>query len=1240
MYLLGTLRYKGVTNYCIMKQSSSTTRVYVVSSLSKGDRARALLGKPLEDTQLTSILSFNKFRLTKDYVIAGFVVKRYGGDLMYMGNKDIVDTTLALLSKRQEYTFKPDEVIDNHTEVKNTNLGNVETNMFAAKNDECSLEYSTDDGIFNYYRITYKTDYMGVDYYPDIKIFDKITMSDFTDKSTSAQRNYIKGLNLPSITMADLNANLDMSWYNGKSYKSVKTKEEFEAYVMQPLTRAYREAVKNGEELLFALDTETTGLNIYNLKDSNPDKSHICATPLSWEDNQGVVVFNAMKYFSNISPEYMLERLKPFLEEDGGDVVVNGITTHIDRKNVNLIGHNVMYDGRVLYDNGTTPIWDNDTMQMAFNLDPKAAKGRFNNKLKGITRRLFGHETPELTDILGKGNEDKYSYLQHEEVAVVYGCADADYTRLVYKSLRAMMSDEQYKVYRQQDMPMINQLYISEYNGLKVDGAEVAKLADILKRDLDLIHNFLQKYAGNFIAKKNKITNYRVELDAGTMTPEEYSEAVNDIEVSGNEIYEFSMKASEYRRLFDKFNYPVLERTDSGEVKTDKYVLKKLQTKKLDTPSTAMKEDLVSEDGSVLLSAETFNSLKYPLAYAISQYKSLEKEYTSYYKPFVEMNMEDRLFKSYSMSRIETFRIMNPLQTIKSNLKELVKPFDDDYYLMDFDMAQVEYRIMVSLAHQNNMVERLKDPENDFHTESAAAITETEPHLIDKKTRKQFKAVNFGIPYGLSDYNLCDKLFGNTKKQDMVHTRLLKQKFEDANKNVIASLTRARDKALIPVELSHDFKKFCGYITEEVDVKTGKIVEQEKPVGMVQNLYGRYRLFDLSNMDKKKEGDIRRAAGNFPIQATAAELFRIILIRFANRCKKEGITDKIKWNMLIHDELLLSVHKSLNPYYMYKLIEEECMVTFPGHTDYFVGINAGLTWAECKDDLREAPVGFVRQQKAKWDNGELEKDVWIDDPWDYVKDDMMEYFKNRIYEVFNEIQPGLGKDPIDFNLLLNEMKNYTVRNYLTDYFIPDAYKIGDKVAKEWYDVGKGAKGVDIKFIITLANWAVKMFGDDVEFLYPSGDTGFAKSVLPKSIRGMSKDTLDPNPGDTFVFEDLYDEDTGEFDYGVTDYDLKLMDNNDYYDVDRQEIRSIGEERTLNYIRDIGSSIRVNIRRKDLAKVKKALGKFVGKSGKSIIFRFKDFSGETWLKLPNDANLYEVDSRIREAIEGVGVRKRA
>lgn len=85
----------------------------------------------------------------------------------------------------------------------------------------------------------------------------------------------------------------------------------------------------------------------------------------------------------------------------------------------------------------------------------------------------------------------------------------------------------------------------------------------------------------------------------------------------------------------------------------------------------------------VLVSAEEFNKLKYPLALVLQKYAELNKEYTSYFKPILEQNLEGKIFKNYSLARIETRRIMNPGQTMKGSLKELIRSYSDDYYLLD-----------------------------------------------------------------------------------------------------------------------------------------------------------------------------------------------------------------------------------------------------------------------------------------------------------------------------------------------------------------------------------------------------------------------------------------------------------------------------------------------------------------------------------------------------------------------------
>lgn len=209
-----------------------------------------------------------------------------------------------------------------------------------------------------------------------------------------------------------------------------------------------------------------------------------------------------------------------------------------------------------------------------------------------------------------------------------------------------------------------------------------------------------------------------------------------------------------------------------------------------------------------LISASEFNKTKHPLALILRKYAELNKEYTAYFKPIKETNMEGKIFKSYSLARIETRRIQNAAQTMKGNLKALVHAYSDDYYLLDFDMSQVEYRIMLSLAGYMEMVERMKDPERDYHTETASLVNNIPAHKVDKKTRKNAKSVSFGVPYGLGDRSLCDKIFGVINDDTLFKTRLLLSKWKKSNKPIMDFLNKERDNALVEQAMSNELRDF------------------------------------------------------------------------------------------------------------------------------------------------------------------------------------------------------------------------------------------------------------------------------------------------------------------------------------------------------------------------------------------------------------------------------------------------
>lgn len=1261
MKLFGRLNIDNTNHLIVVDEQKTTHCVYIISELHKDDLRNKVLGRPLEHPVIEDILQLHGKNLDSGYILASMRRTRVSQESIIFGRQDLIEKYIELLSMVNSYSFKNVDIKYNDTFYKDLD----KIIRFEAADAGCAMRYTKRDG--RYESLQIRSRGAGLNLQPrDIKVRFKLKEADYIKMETILQKK-VDIASIKDVTLEDLARKLDLRWLEQKDYRSIETIEEFENEVINDIVLEYHSCIQKGEEFILSLDTETDGLNIYYLDDNNPDKNFIVATPLSWKDHQGVVIFNDMEYFDNVPKEYMFDRLRGLLENceetvleikgkyarqtkeylvNNYNIDENKLKTKaldlsialntdeskydssvvLNRRKINLVAHNAPFDGRVLYDNGVTPYWNNDTMQLAFNLNPKVAKGKYNNKLKGLTRRVFGHETPELSDLLGKKNEDKYKYLKDKRLAIVYGCADADYTRLLYKYLRKLISDEAYKIYQTQDMEMLNELYISEYYGMTIAEDEVKELAYKTEHDMHLIHEFLKSYVGRFIEKKNKILELDTLYRMNKITELEFKTEIQHISASKDAKYQFEMKGADYGKImFEILNYPVITRTEKGAIKTDKKVLKKLQSVKLDTPSRQMSRDLVSEDGKrVLIKADDFNSLKYPVAYVLSLYKNLEKEFTAYFKPVRDTNLEGRLFKNYSLSRIETFRIMNPGQTMKGSLKSMVLPFDGgkEWYMVDFDMAQVEYRIMVSIAGLVAMIERLRDPEKDFHTESAANIYSIPAHTVSKKLRKGCKSINFGIPYGLGDHSLCENIHGKINDKTMYETRKLMDAFKTRNKEVIDMLEYHRDEALKPRHFSKEFKKFCGFI-EEVENPDGTIKEVEKPVGWVRNELGRYRLFDLSNLDKSRIGSIRRAAGNFPIQSFAAELFRIILLNFRRRCIKEGIKDKIIWHMLIHDELLLSAHKSINPFFLYKLILEECMVTIDGHTEYFVGINIGSSWADCKDDLAEAPVLFVREMVKRWDAGEFKNDTWIDNPKAYVEVHMKDFIKRRIHDVLAELQPNIDNENINFALIDANLENYTVRAYVGDHFIPQALiNNKGKILDKWWGFTDQER-----FLLSLCTWANRYYGKDKFVELPNGQ------LVNIEMLGSDESTVKNVSFDIELVEeeplDIFDDD-GEI---IDVYEIGLLYDAASYDSDSGNIveLKVSKQQVLEYIKETPRQLIITVpKTKQLELVKNVLKPYADSSGTSVLLKAPN-KKERWCRISKDVNLYDLDEKIKQEV---------
>lgn len=1312
MNLFGGLSFNGDNYFVICKDTKTVQEWYILDRVHADDRRRMIMGEQVSTPPLT-VDDFCRMKVVdKGYILEGIKRLKTKGTYSQYGNLRLITKILENIGNASAYSFKPANVVENSNEVgSNGKLMKI----FKAYDSRLNYERTTENGDYSFLNVRFNDNDFSLQLRSDLKAPRKVDI-ELKEVADISMKKQISGLSVKTITMQTLRSLIDLSWYEDpitleakKDYRAIQTIEEFETYVIGGIIAEYKACKLRHEPLVLSLDTETTGFNMYNLSKENPSRDHVVAVPLAWKDDQAVVVFIDMEYFDNVPADYFFERIRKLVEgnsdlildtgkrsvpfnltqrviEDSNEGNLNdlqeflakcksGEHAEISRTDVILTGHNVMFDGCALMTEGVEPYWDDDSLQLGFDLNPKVVKGKipvveevemetpegvkYKRKvikeldggvgLKGLTRRAFGHETPELSDILGKGNEDKYRYLRDLLVATIYGCADADYSRLIRKYLINLMTRSMYNQYKKQDIPMLNILYKSQFDGLFMDEDKVLDKANHAEEDREVIKKFLWSYIGRKIDFKSKynILDARYKTDKlkadyitekykeGNFSDEEYNVGLKtlytkdrflidakSIEVDPKAEYQFEMKGSAYRKvMYDLLKYPIYAYTkgDKPMPSTDKNVMKKLMRAK--SEHHELSEDVMSSDGKTkLIEAKEFNKYRYPVAYVLSIYGALNKEYTSYFKPIKDNNLEGRLFKNYSMARIETRRIMNPSQTMKGSLKALTLAYNwgEDWYMFDFDMAQVEYRIMVSKAGQVEMVIRLKDPEKDFHTESASSLSGIPAHKIEKKFRKKMKAVHFGIPYGLGDQSMCESMNGTTTPALLVDTRMLIQGFKEKNDKVIADLEKARDDALTPDEsFSDEFKRFAGYVDYTIDETTGEVTEHLHKVGAVRNLLGFYRLFDLEDLDSKTIASIRRMAGNYPIQSFAAELFRIILIRFYRRTYREGIVDKIKWHMLIHDELLGSAHKSIHPFYLYKLIKEECMITFPGHTKYFVGINLGENWEQCKDDASEAPVLFVDRMIKRWDAGEFKDEEWTENPKSYTDKYAHEFFCERVHEVLSQVQPSIDESPIECKQIFDNFENYTVRGYLMDSFIPKAYlKSNGKAIGEYKDFKE-----ERQFEINMTEWANEFYKASKSLRAFDGHIFYSDAEATTFVADTADEVLDL---DVYDYEEggywSFDEDGfGESSFEGFDEDCTNEDNNDYIDTDRLVIDETkvdsaksfsemlkGEDK--NYVNVSGGVYYLRLDNYNVAlRVKEYLEKYKSEEKDAIRVKFTNFN---------------------------------
>lgn len=279
-------------------------------------------------------------------------------------------------------------------------------------------------------------------------------------------------------------------------------------------------------------------------------------------------------------------------------------------------------------------------------------------------------------------------------------------------------------------------------------------------------------------------------------------------------------------------------------------------------------------------SVDILNKLKdvHPIIDKVLQYRTLSKLYSTYIISLKEQVFVDgKIHTIYNQALTQTGRLSStdpnlqniPVKTNEGKLirKAFVPEFD---YLVTFDYSQIELRVLAHLAKVKSLIQAFNE-DKDIHRHTASEIFGVDEDEVDSTMRRNAKAVNFGIIYGMSDFGLAEQ--------------------------VGVSVGEARDF------IKRYFENY-----PEIKVYMDNNIEFCKKYGYVTTMLNRKRFIqEINEKNYMRQEFGKRLAMNSPIQGSAADIMKVAMIKVDELFKKHKL--KSKMILQVHDELIFDVYK-------------------------------------------------------------------------------------------------------------------------------------------------------------------------------------------------------------------------------------------------------------------------------------------------------------------------------------------
>ena len=307
----------------------------------------------------------------------------------------------------------------------------------------------------------------------------------------------------------------------------------------------------------------------------------------------------------------------------------------------------------------------------------------------------------------------------------------------------------------------------------------------------------------------------------------------------------------------------------------------------------------------------------YPLVAQILEYRQLTKLKSTYADGLAGCIQEDgRIRSTFNQTITATGRISSTepnLQNtpIRMELGRLIRkvflPAEGCVFL-DADYSQIELRVLAHMSGDQTLIDAYRQAQ-DIHRITASQVFHIPFDEVTDLQRRNAKAVNFGIVYGISSFGLGEDL-GITRQEAAEY---IKQYFATYPK-----------------------------IKEFLD----QMVEQAKTTGYATTLYGRRRpVPELSSSNFMQRSFGERVAMNSPIQGTAADIIKIAMIRVHDRLAEEGLVSKLI--LQVHDELLVETAESEQER-VAAILSEEMQHAAHLEVALEVDMHSGHNWYEAK----------------------------------------------------------------------------------------------------------------------------------------------------------------------------------------------------------------------------------------------------------------------------------------------------